>query len=161
MEQSKIILIIGKKGSGKTTLSEKIVRDIKKQSNKKTVYVGPFPKDFYDEFYFCFDDKTFHEISFDMLKKNNRIWVIDDFDLYKTNEWFDKFLCVIRHLNSDLIVNCRRSKNITMLLQNQVDILYTFKQTLLYDIKYLSEWTGLPREKFLTLKKFQYLKIIF
>lgn len=148
-----VSMVIGKKGSGKTTLTLKLIEKVKKEKTFKRIIAIDFNNQFgftplgdsigSGEYSIIPEntDEDFERICFLMNNVKNTLWVFDDFDLYNSkNKNFEKFLIVMRQYKSGLIVNNRRPKNITLLLMNQIDDLYCFKVSHPVDLQFLSNW---------------------
>jgi len=169
-----MILIIGKRGSGKTTLSKKLINEHLIKNDKLIIidinnqyssfdYVditSLIAKNLYNcriVLYPEYLDAFFTYMS--VIK--NRIIIFDEIDFFNTinNKSFDRFLINSRINNNDIIATARRPKNISTTFISQLDYLYSFKVYYPNDLKYISQFIGQEEtDKLPELKKYRYIK---
>lgn len=181
-QQSKVIVVFGKRGSGKSTLAKKLVADRK----RLVIYdsLGEYTDGviFYDfESLLTFFDKTksknfrviyqpknpleeFASICLLVVSLEDVCFLVEEVDLYATPTKIDsEFANVIqrgRHFDIDIIGISQRPASVSRLITSQAKDIYTFKMTEPRDIDYLCFTCGADFKVVKDLKPYFYLAYI-
>ncbi len=176
---AKIEVILGKRGSGKSTLSKELMR----RAGGRVVFLSPVENlkaDFtaweYAEIKIFMekmkggqilvvrraDIKAAEIVALTALsmpkQKFNFTLVVDEMDKYnKSTEMLD-IIHYGRHFNINLICNSRRYTDLPRLLTSQADNMYIFRTQEPRDIQYIKDYCGhSAASKIVNLKPFHYL----
>lgn len=155
-----IRLIMGKKGSGKTTLSQKLMH----RTGGKVFYFSPVSLlsnydyqvwDIYNLESVCQQIKKGEICSvintdsdlFSLVCINGIIFgdytiVIDELEWYHSNPYLEKIIHYGRHFNISIIGNTRRYTDIPRLLTSQADEIYIFQTSEPRDLMYIKDYIG-------------------
>ena len=175
-----IALIIGRRGSGKTSLINQIIKNTK---HKKILiidynyeYKVPHRKieDLYNTDVFLNqraiaispEVEQFDLISGILLAKyKDVLFIIDELDIFDNpganNIYFKRLLHIGRHKNIDVIGATRRAHAINRLFTSQTDTLYCFRTNEPRDLKYINDFTNNKKytETIQKLKQYYYAVI--
>ncbi|MHA1757968.1 MAG: hypothetical protein ACTSVV_14435 [Promethearchaeota archaeon] len=177
MRRNKIIVILGRKGSGKTFLANVMSKKIDRvilidplnnfkgghifftfnefKFNSELLFREKFRivlKFTTDEEYIDFFDYIFNFHHFTL--------VVDEADIFAGSKSIDRefkrLFSYGRHRNIDIIITARRPYELNRLITSQADILITFKQTEQRDLDYLAK-LGFDPNEVKSLSKYQYI----
>ncbi len=157
-----LISIIGKRGTGKTTLAKQI---IKAQS-----WDNLFIYDYLGEYKEFKNEATYSRTNlYQVLKLSwnasspdkNNLLVLDEVDLYGYgNEQLEFLYRYGRHKNLSIIAISRRFYNLPVYIRALTEVFYLFKITEERDLNYLKSLVSKAFiSKIITLEKYHYIKL--
>ena len=173
IKESEQILIIGKRGSGKSTLSRQIIK-YNIDNFEKSIFIdtigtqynyGYIVNNFEDFINILLNKKKFvitykmntedadSEIVFDLITKmiyeniENVFFVVDEIDFYISSfhskpKYIDYISRYGRHKKITVLMNCRRTQDISKSMTSQLSKIICFKLTEPRDIKYIESLAG-------------------
>lgn len=178
--QNKIIVILGKKGCGKSTLA---IQLLAQWEFKPIVIIDPLGEhsigvpiriDELDKFknksrfiirLTPFDEHTFSKIIRFCELKTNVLVFIDEASFYQTTSYInpslDKIIRYGRHYRIDIIMVARRPTELNRISTAMCDILYCFRITEPNDLDYLKRVDARLPDIVSRLKKYEYAKLNF
>lgn len=180
MNENKIILILGKRGSGKTTLTKKIISEYEKDLiiwDFIGEYKGVVIKTFDD---FCWymakrkvENKRINAIlrlpieDFDgvcgvICAVKDVLFVIEEVDSVSSASYVSKGLGFMirygRHWGISMMATSRRPADIPRLLTSQTNTLYCFRFIEPRDLDYLRQYASVGIEELQNLGEYEYVK---
>lgn len=176
-KKPRLMLIVGKRGSGKTQLVKKLLAEIDRQRVIIFDPLGEYESGliYYDFITFCdkiegaesfryilrFDNQEEYEYALEVAYAvGDLLLVIEEITHFANERSIDKSLDSIirfgRHQNVSLLSVTQRCANIPRLLTSQMDIIISFKQTEPRDIEYLYKTVGSEAFELSELGEYKY-----
>jgi|SRR3972149_3345479 len=175
---SKILLVMGKRGSGKTTLAKKLIALLPRNKNI-FIYdtlgeysgIGTLAENIETVFdyleteeriirFTSDDDDDFDRICRVIYSLKDYYLLVDEIDMFISAvylpEFFKKIIRYGRHSGLGIIAVTRRPADISRLLSSQANFIISFKQHEPKDCQYFSSFMP-DTEKLLELNEYEYL----
>ena len=153
------IVILGKRGSGKTTLIKQIVKNMPRKviidiiNNLHSLY----NKDMHDR-YFLANPHTTDVYLADV--KSNSYLILDEADRIYYSERLQELINLGRNWNIGYVASARRTANINKDYLANAKHLFIFKHKLPQDVKMLTEWIGDEINIVMNLKQYEFCYFI-
>ena len=165
--ENEIVLILGRKGEGKTTLLKMLLLE-RVSLGRDIVVIDPlqqFPREFSEVTYFTSDDdKENLEVLGRLYNRGSVDIFIDELDLLTTAQDSQKSITrklfrYARNKDINLYSTAKRTSNINKDSLSNADILCIFKTTEGNDLKRLREVYEIDPEELKRLNKFEYIEV--
>lgn len=158
-----LITIIGKRGTGKTTLTKRIIQKLKPDNLFIYDFLGEYQEYKADNVIHSYNNLSYVLKSAWNLSEKNKInlLVCDEVDLYGYgNRQLEFIYRYGRHRNISVIAISRRFYNLPVYIRALTEVFFIFKITEERDLFYLRQLSGKETVKQVkNLQKYKYIKL--